>query len=273
MTGFGVCFALELRALLARRLTQVGLALAAAAATAAALLALRPDPGSAVQVVNGWRCLARGMGPGMTVAAVVALVLGSQAVAAAGAEGSLRATLCRPVARSAVLWGHAAALAVVGLALGLAVIAGAGLAGFNAGYGDVLIEYAGSWHRAPEGDAALMARRALLLCVGAPLTICTAAWCGLAVSAATDHAGAAAGAALLLGVPVGLAATLTHPVADWLFLRPGLRVWTAYADLAEGYATAAWDRVPLSDALLVPTATMLLVGGVAWWWFARRDVL
>jgi hypothetical protein len=273
VTGVGTCVALELRALCARRLTQVGAVLAFATALVAGAAALRRDPGDAAQVVSGWRCLAWGMGPGMTVAAVVALLLGSQALAAAAADGSLRATLCRPVSRSAVLAGHATALAVVGLALGVAVLAGAAAAGLGAGYGDVAIEYAGTWQRAPEGEAGLMARRALLLAAGAPLTIATAAWCGLAVSTTTDHPGVAAGAALLLGVPLGLAATLRHPAADWLFLRPGLQVWAAFADLAEGYATAAWDRVPLGAALLVPAATMALAAAFAFGWFARRDVL
>ena len=273
MTGFSVCFGLELRALLARRLTQVGFAVAVLVAGLGGAVALRRDAAGALQTVNGWRCLASGMRFGMPVAALVALVLGSQALAAAAAEGSLRATLCRPISRSAVIGAHAAALGVLGFALGLGVVAGAAAVGLSAGYGDVVTEYAGGRYPGPEGAAALMGRRALLLCAGAPLTLCTAAWCGLAVSALTDQPGAAAGAALLVGVPFGLAATQPHPAAGWLFLRPGLEIWSAFDELATGMATAGWHRVPLADALWVPAGTMVLAGGFAWWWFARRDVL
>lgn len=273
MTGFATCFALELRALFARRLTQAGIVLTVLVAGLAGAMALRPDPASALQTVNGWRCLAHGMGPGMTAAALLALLLGSQAVSAAAAEGSLRATLGRPVSRTAVLGAHATALAVLGLGLGAGVVAGAAAAGLGAGYGDVVTEYAGGRYPGPDGDAALMGRRALWLCAGAPLTICTAAWCGLAVSTLTDQPGTAAGAALLLGVPFGLAATQSHPATRWLFPKPGLEIWSAFDELANGNATAAWHRAHLADALWVPAGTMLLAGGFAWWWFTRRDVV
>jgi len=281
VTGFATCFGLELRALCSRRLTQIGAGAAILAAVVAAAAALRVDPEANLQVVNGWRCLAIGMGAGMTVASLVALLLGSQALSASAAEGSLRSTLCRPVSRNAVLAAHAAALAVVALLLGLAVVLSSAAVGLGGGFGDVMYGYAGGLYPGAGGDAGSMARHALLLGLGAPLSVCTAAWMGLAVSVSTDNPGIAAGTALIGGIGLGMGAISrsfntpkSYPVIDWIFLRPGLRVWQAFRELADGAgATLAWERAPLGAALGVPLVTMLAIGAFALWWFRRRDVL
>lgn len=271
MTRFGAIFRLEFRALLARRMTVAGSALSVLAGAAAATLALSDDPNRLSQAINGWRCLALGMGAGLTVAALVAVLLGSQMVAAAAGEGSLRSSLCRPISRTAFIGAQAAALAVVAVLLTLAVIAGALLVGAFAGYGPVVVELAGGVY--PKESAGTMARRALLLCAGAPLGVVAAGWLGLVVSSLMDHAGSAAGAALLIAAPVAWLSHPQNPWGHWSFLWPGLKVWDAFRHLGEGESTLAWDDAPLQAALAWPLLTMAVAAVAMWWCFTRRDVL
>ncbi len=258
----------------ARRLLRAGLLLAAAAGAAGAAKGLAASSAETFPVRNGFRALAEGLGPGLLVAGLVALLLGSQALASDAAEGSLRATLLRPVGRGDLVAGKAAALAGAGVALALAAVAGAAsVGGLGAGFGDVVLTYEGSAVGPPKHTAALMFARATLLVALSPLPVVAAGELGLAVSAFFDHPGSAASAALFIAVPVALVSWLAVPGASYLFVNPPARVLDAFRSLASASATADWRTAPLLAATLVPGATLLAAVLAAGAVLRRRDVL
>ncbi|MCI0342307.1 MAG: ABC transporter permease subunit [Planctomycetales bacterium] len=276
-TPFGsrpVLLGLECRAMGARRLLRAGLLLAAAAGAAGAAKGLAASAGETFPVRNGFRALAEGLGPGLLVAGLVALLLGSQAIASDASEGSLRATLLRPAGRGGLVAAKAAALAGAGVALALAAAVGAALVGgIGAGFGDVVVLYEGSPVGPPKQTAALMLGRAALVVALSPLPVVAAAELGLAVSAFFDHAGSAASAALFLAVPVTLVSWLAVPGSDLLFVNPPARVVDAFRSLAAASATADWRQAPLAAAALVPGTTLLAAALAAGAVLRRRDIL
>ena len=115
---------LEIRGLWVRRSLWVGVALTLLAAMFGAGAGLAADADKTSQVVNGWRALANGMAPGAVFAALAALLLGSQMVAAEADDGSLRTLLTRPVSRSAIVCSKALALLVAAVLLTVAAYVG-----------------------------------------------------------------------------------------------------------------------------------------------------
>jgi ABC-type transport system involved in multi-copper enzyme maturation permease subunit len=270
MTAFATIFSLELQALARRRLTLVGLVAAAAVAAIGAGLALLPEAQSEFQSFNGWRCLAWGLGPGVVVASLISLLLGSQSLAAAAQEGSLRATLCRPVSRRALLLAKAGAIALVALGLTLVVVLIGLLVGLAPGFGRVMLVLGDRLY--PQHAAGVMAGHALTVCLLAPLLAMAAGLIGLAVSALSDHGGAAASAAMLCALPFAVGGAVPSSSATWVFPKPGVDTWRTFQQMAGG-AAIGWSEVSVGHAFWVPTLTAAVALAFALVAFTRRDVL
>lgn len=272
MTGLRTLLALELQSLWARRLWRWGMVGVTAIAAIGAWLAGTPDPTTASVVHSGWHSLIGGAGPAVLFAGVVALLLGSQLIAAEAGEGSLRSTLLRPVDRTALLSAKIAALFAGVSGLALAALAGAGLvAAAQWGFGDVTVEIMGA--QMVKQHAGTMAVRGLWLALIVPLALMTAGAIGLTLSAWSESSGASATGAMFIGVPLTMASTLTFGWTEWLFPRPCLKVWDAYSILAGGYDTAAWHTAPVAWSLTCSVGWLVIALVGATLVFQRRDVL
>jgi ABC-type transport system involved in multi-copper enzyme maturation permease subunit len=274
VTGLATLAGLEVRSLLARRGLWAAVVLAAVAAMLGAVAGLHADGGSSSQAVNGWRCLAYGMGPGILFASMAALLLGSQSISGEADDGSLRALLTRPVSRTAVLLGKAVALALAAVLLTAAAYLGAVLVGsLGAEFGDV-VQYWDGLPVAGGGTAAsVMWRRSLVLALCTPWTVLAAAWLGLLVSAVSDRGGASATAALFLGMPLALLSTQNWSWCRWLFPWPLGASWLQFERAAGAFSTRGWLEAPVAAAAWLPLVTAALLLAAALGWFRRRDVL
>lgn len=272
MNGLRTLLALELQALWSRRLWRWGMAVTIAIALVSGMLASVPDSDAASVVDNGWNTLLGGFGPALLFAGLVALLLGSQLIAAEAGDGSLRSTLMRPVSRRALVVAKLAALVAGVATLWLGALLTAGMVGAVTGeFGDVTVVIMNT--EMVKQSAGTMAARAAWPALLTFLALLAAGAIGLTVSSFSESGGAAATGAMFGGVPLVMASTLTFGWTEWLFPRPCLRVWASYSELAGGFDTATWHNAPIAWSLTCSAGWVVVAVVASAVAFQRRDLL